>query len=175
MRPLSRGVLGAVVAAGALLVTLSASAGASVPADTSFDGAIVVSHASGKRNATGSVIAMRGVFTGVGRIVERPNKPGDSDKVSRDDLVFADGVIHIVNENKSSSLAVNKKRCSLTFRVKQTTTIDGGTGRFAAATGTFAGGVTGTGVVRRKPDGTCDMNRPMAEVDNVSATGTLTL
>jgi hypothetical protein len=34
---------------------------------------------------------------------------------------------------------------------------------------------TGTAVVRRKSDGTCDMNGGMSEVDIVSASGTLTL
>jgi hypothetical protein len=49
-----------------------------------MDGGLV--RAQGR--VVGTAIAARGVFNGVGRIVERPNRPGDSDKVTRDDLVF---------------------------------------------------------------------------------------
>jgi hypothetical protein len=42
-----------------------------------------------------SIIVFRGVFNGVGRIVEVPNRPGDPDTVSRDNLVFPGGTMHL--------------------------------------------------------------------------------
>jgi hypothetical protein len=123
----------------------------------------------------GTAIAARGVFNGVGRIVERPNRPGDSDKVSRDDLVFAEGAFHIVNENRHVSVKVNPRTCSLSYKAQQTNTIDGGTGRFAHASGHFTATVTASAVARRKADGSCDVRHPpLAEVDTISGTGKLT-
>jgi len=140
-----------------------------------FDGGLVVSNASGKRVVAGSVVAMSGAFSGVGRIVERANRPGDSGKVSRDDLVFAAGTLHIVNVDRGpETLAVNRRTCTATFKVPKTTTIDGGTGRFAGATGTFVGDVTGSAVARRNVDGSCDQQHaPLFEIDAVMGTGTL--
>jgi hypothetical protein len=173
----ARGALGALLAIGGTLVAVSsAPARPRTTGSQYFDGGLVVSSASGQRKVIGSVVAGRGVFAGVGRIVERPNRPGDSDKVSRDDLVFPTGVLHILNTNGRPSFAVNRRTCKATFKVQQTTMIDGGTGRFAGATGRFAGAVTGTGVARRKPDSSCDQaGLPMVEVDTISMTGTLTL
>src|SRR5438876_289428 len=92
-----------------------------------------------------------------GRLPGRTSKAdrrGDSAKVSRDDLVFAGGTLHIVNEDRGHpSLAVNRRTCTATFKVPKTTTVDGGTGRFAGATGTFVGAVSGSGVARRRADG----------------------
>ena len=123
----------------------------------------------------GTAIAASGVFNGVGRIVERPNRPGDTEKVSRDDLVFAEGTLHIVNVNRQFSTTVNRRTCILSYKAQQTNTIEGGTGRFAHATGRFTGIVTGSGLARRKADGTCDLRRPpLVEIDTVSATGKLT-
>jgi hypothetical protein len=141
-----------------------------------FDGGLVVSSASGKRVVVGSVVAMSGVFSGVGRIVERPNRPGDSANLSRDDLVFAAGTLHIVNVDRGhAALAVNPRTCTGTFKVPKTTTVDGGSGRFAGATGTFVGNVSGSGVARRKTDGSCDQQHPpLIEIDTVKGTGTLT-
>jgi hypothetical protein len=51
----------------------------------------------------GSGVTMSGVFSGVGRIVERPNRPGDSAKGSRDDLVFPAGTLHIVNVDRGQA------------------------------------------------------------------------
>ena len=114
------------------------------------------------------------MFNGVGRIVERPNLPGDSASVSRDDLVFAEGRIHIANLSGHTSFSVNRSTCTARFKVQQKTTVDGGTGRFAGAPGTFAGLVSGSGVARRKADGSCDQQHPpLIEIDAVSGTGTL--
>jgi hypothetical protein len=172
-----RGPLSARLTVVAMLVTAASAPGvARTSGAERLDGGLVASSASGKRTVAGSVIAMSGVFTGIGRIVERPNRPGDSAKLSRDDLVFAAGTLHIVNVNRGRpSLAVNRRTCTATFKVQKTTTIDGGTGRFADATGTFVGGVSGSGVARRKADGSCDQQHdPVVEIDTVTGTGTLT-
>ena len=159
-----------------LITAASAPAVARTSGSERFDGGLVVSNPSGKRTVAGSAIAMSGVFTGVGRIVERPNRPGDSGKVSRDDLVFAAGTLHIVNVDRGNmSLAVNPRTCTATFKVQKTTKVDGGTGRFAGATGTFVGAVSGSGVAGRKADGSCDQQHPpLIEIDTVTGTGTLT-
>ncbi len=47
-----------------------------------------------QRELVSSVVVATGVFNGVGHVVERENLPGDPENVSRDDLVFADGIIH---------------------------------------------------------------------------------
>jgi hypothetical protein len=140
-----------------------------------FDGGLVVSGAAGKRTAVGSVIAMTGVFTGVGRIVERPNRSGDSGKVDRDDLVFAAGTFHIKNTTGHASFADNKRTCTATFKIGKVTTVEGGTGRFAGATGSFTGTVSGSAVARRLADGSCDQQHAaVVEIDTVTGTGTLT-
>jgi hypothetical protein len=160
-----------------MLITASSSVGAGPTSGSErFDGGLVVSNPSGKRTAAGSVIAMSGVFNGVGRIVERPNRPGDTAKVSRDDLVFAGGTLHIVNTDRGQPrLALNPRTCTATFKVPKTTRVDGGTGRFAGATGTFLGAVSGTAVASRKVNGSCDQQHPpLIEIDQVTGTGTLT-
>jgi hypothetical protein len=173
----ARGTLSVLLAVGVMLVTAASAPGdARTSGSERFDGGLVVSNPSGKRTVAGSVVAMSGVFTGVGRIVERPNRPGDSGKVSRDDLVFAAGTLHIVNVDRGHmSLAVNRRTCTATFKVPKTTTIEGGTGRFAGATGTFVGEVSGSGVARRNDDGSCDKRHAaVVEIDTVTGTGRLT-
>src|SRR5437763_1729967 len=95
---------------------------------------------------------------------------------SRGALVFAAGTRHIGNVDRGHpSLAVNRRTCTATFKVPKTTTVDGGTGRFAGATGTFVGAVSGSGVARRKADGSCDQQHAaLVEVDTVTGMGTLT-
>jgi hypothetical protein len=173
----ARGTVCALLAVVVMLITAASASGvARTSGSERFDGGLVVSNPSGKRTVVGSVVAMSGVFSGVGRIVERANRPGDSDKVSRDDLMFADGTLHIVNLNRGKmALAVNRRTCTATFKTGKTTTVAGGTGRFAGASGTFTGAVSGSGVARRKPDGSCDLrNPPLIEIDTVTGTGTLT-
>lgn len=173
----ARGTLGALLAVGAMLITAaSAPGGPRTSGSERLDGGLVVSNQSGKRTVAGSVVAMSGVFSGVGRIVERPNHPGDSGKVSRDDLVFAADTLHIVNVDRGHmSLAVNRRTCAATFKAPKTTTVEGGSGRFAGATGRFVGGVSGSGVARRRADGSCDQQHsPLIEIDTVTGTGTLT-
>jgi hypothetical protein len=165
------------VAVSVVLVTVASAQGTAwTTGSERFDGGLVVTGASGARKVAGSVIAMSGVFNGVGRIVERPNRPGDSGNVDRDDLVFAAGTLHVKSANGHMSVAVNRRTCKATFKIQKTTTVEGGTRRFATATGTFAGAVTGWAVAGRQPDGSCDQRHPaLVEVDTVTATGTLTV
>jgi hypothetical protein len=176
MRRLGRGTLGALLGVGLMLAALSsASAAVEKSGPEAFHGGLVISGATGGRKVVGSVIAASGVYNGVGRIVERPNRAGDSDNQSRDDLVFAQGSFHLLTTNHRFSVKVNRKTCVITFNVRQTATIDGGTRRFAGATGSFVGSTTGSGTARRKPNGSCDQQRgPIDELDIVSGTGMLT-
>jgi hypothetical protein len=62
-----------------------------------------------------------------------------------------------------------------TASAEQEGTVEGGTGRFADATGTFTGSVHARGLLRRNPDRSCSQEQaPLIEVDKVVATGTLT-
>jgi len=115
-----------------------------------------------------------GVFSGVGRIVEIPNLPGDPDNVARDDLVFADGSIHLISTTVDASLSVNPHSCIVSFTVQETGAVVSGTGRFAAASGGFVGTVTGRGVAGRNPDGSCSFEQTARhEVDMIASSGTL--
>jgi hypothetical protein len=58
--------------------------------------------------------------------------------------------------------------------LRQTGTAEGGTGQFTAATGISTGTVTGRGLARRNPDGSCAFEQPaLHEVDMIAASGTL--
>jgi hypothetical protein len=161
----------ALSAVGVIVVAPSAAAAAERSGSEQIDGGLV--RAQGR--VVGTAIAARGVFNGVGRIVERPNRPGDSDKVTRDDLVFPEGAFHIRNVNRHISLKVNRRTCVLSYTAQQTNTIEGGTGRFAHASGRFTATVTASAAAKRRPDGSCDMrHEPLVEVDTVSGTGHLT-
>jgi hypothetical protein len=167
----------AVLVVGAVLLAVAPAAPAAARSSGSehFDGGLIVSGASGTRTVVGSVVAMSGVFKGVGRIVERPNRPGDSEKADRDDLVFASGVLHIVSVARKMSISVNRHTCTFTFTIKKTTSIDGGSRRFAGATGSFIGTVSGSAVARRTPKGACDQQHAaLVEIDRVTGSGTLT-
>jgi hypothetical protein len=71
---------------------------------------------------------------------------------------------------------VNPKTCAERLAIRQTARIEGGTGRFRHATGTFIGGVQARGVTFRNPDGTCSQHGALLlEVDLVSGHGTLSI
>jgi hypothetical protein len=174
MRRQVRAALGAGLAIGLMLAAV-APAVARTSGKESFRGVLVTTGESGTRTVVSSTIVAVGVFDGVGRVVEVENRPGDPENVSRDDLVFAGGTMHIVNENGSVNVSVNPMTCVLTVRIKQTTKIEGGTGRFKRASGSLAGTVRAWGVAARAPDGTCSQDQPgLVEADVVRSRGTLT-
>jgi hypothetical protein len=176
MRRHVRPAVGTVIAVALTLVGSASPAAGRTTGKESFNGAIVASGASGTRTVVSSFIAASGVFTGTGRVVEVPNRPGDPDNVSRDDLVFPQGRLHIVNTNQPPKTSLNPQTCALTVRIKQTTKVRGGTGRFRDATGTSTGTVRGWGIAARNPDGTCSQQLALLlEVDVVASRGTLSI
>jgi hypothetical protein len=119
-------------------------------------------------------IAARGVFDGVGRIVEKGAKPGDADNVNRDDLVFRDGTMHLVSTNHRVRVRVNPETCRFSAWVRQTNRVTGGTGMFRHASGRFRGTVHAFGVFPRKADGSCRQNGELLhEIDLVRGRGRL--
>jgi hypothetical protein len=174
MRRDVKAALGIALAAGLPLVASVAPASARTTGREAIKGTIVASGASGARTVVSSMIVARGVFNGIGHDVEIANRPGDPQNVVRDDLVFRAGKLHIRGTSKAPKISVNAQTCSITVRIKQTMTIEGGTGRFRHASGRFTGGVRGWGVAARNPDGTCSQQAELLlEVDVVSARGTL--
>jgi hypothetical protein len=173
MRRAASTLLGVVAAAGCALAT-AAPAGAQTTGDEAFKGVIVASGASGTREVISSVVVAKGVFDGVGRIVEVPNLPGDPDNVVRDDLVFASGTIHIVTTNLDFSLSLNPRSCRFNASLQQTSEVVGGTGLFAAASGSSTATVNGQGLLARNPDGSCSFEQDsLHEVDMFASTGSL--
>jgi hypothetical protein len=164
--------------AGGIALAASAATAAPATAATSgsqtFKGAIVTSGVSGTRTVITSVVIAKGAFSGVGRIVEVPNLSTDPDNVSRDDLVFARGTMHLVSTNLDFSVSLNPRSCVATATIQQTGEIVGGTGQFANATGSGTATVTGPAVLARNPDGSCNFEHvPLHEVDMFTSTGTL--
>jgi hypothetical protein len=120
-------------------------------------------------------IAARGVFDGVGRIVEKEARPGDADNVNRDDLVFRGGTMHLVSTNHRVRIHVNPRTCRLSATVHQTGRVTGGTRMFRHASGRFRGTVRAFGVFPRKADGSCRQNGELVhEIDLVRGRGRLT-
>jgi hypothetical protein len=175
MRRQVRRLPAAVVAVGLMLAALVAPAAARTTGKESFDGVIVAAGESGTRTVVSSVIVFRGVFNGVGRVVEVPNRPGEPDTVLRDDLVFARGTMHLRSMNGAVlSMSLNPQTCVFKGRIKQTGKVQGGTGRFRHASGNFAGVVRARWVAARNADGTCSQEQALLlEVDLVSGRGTL--
>jgi hypothetical protein len=166
--------LAAAAAVGLTLAASSAPAAARTGGPESFKGAIVATGQSGARTVVDTVIAARGVFTGVGRIVEVPNRPGDPDAVSRDDLVFSRGAMHLVSTTVAATMSVDPKTCAFTAKIRQTARIRGGTRHFRHASGRFTGRVRARGVGARDAGGSCsEAQPPLLEVDVVKAKGHL--
>jgi hypothetical protein len=163
--------LGALVSA-AIIVAASSPAAAATSGAQGFDGVIVTSGVSGERVVVNSVIRAHGVFRGTGEVVEVPNLPGDPDSVSRDDLVFDEGSMHLVTTTLDFSVSLNPHSCVGRATLQQTSQIEGGTGQFAAASGSFTATVGGPAVLARNPDGSCSFDQAaLHEVDHFTATG----
>jgi len=174
---MQRQVAGTLLAAG---ITLAACAATALPAaaatsgSETFRGTIVASGVSGARTVITSVVVAQGVFRGAGRIVEVPSLPTDPDNVSRDDLVFPEGTMHLVSTTVGASFSLSPRSCQFTLTLQQTGEITGGTGQFAAAAGSGTGTVRARGLLPRNPDGSCSATQlPRHEVDMIASTGTL--
>src|SRR3954465_431326 len=92
-------VIGAVLAG-------SPSATARTSGHETFSGFIAASNASGTREVVSSAVLATGAFSGGGRVVETPNLPDDPGNVSRDELVFAGGALHLVTTNGDATFSI---------------------------------------------------------------------
>jgi hypothetical protein len=146
---MKRQVTGALLAAGTALAICAATAvpaAAATAGSETISGTIVTPGVSGTRTVLSSVAVAKGVFTSVGRFVEVPNLPTDPDNVSRDDLVFPGGTLHLVSTTVAiTSFSLNPRNCLVKVTLQQTGEITGGAGQFAAATGSSAGTVSAQG------------------------------
>jgi len=107
--------------------------------------------------------------------VEVENLPGDPDDVSRDDLVFAAGTLHVLSTLTDFAASVNPNSCRISVAIVQMTEVVGGSGQFAAASGSFDSTLTGKGSLARNPDGSCALDQqPLHEEDKIALVGTLT-
>jgi hypothetical protein len=142
----------------------------------SFTGFLVVTGVSGERVELASNIRARGVFDGVGKIVELPPQPGDPENMDRDDLVFRQGTLHLFSFVQDFQIvSFDPNSCRLAVTVTDSSQFAGGTGIFAGASGTGTGRVDGSGLAQRNPDGSCSLDLlPAHEFDAVSGSGTLT-
>jgi hypothetical protein len=150
-------------------------AAAATSGSETLSGTLVVSGVSGTRTVISSVVVAKGVFTGVGRIVEVPSLPTDPANSSRDDLVFPEGTIHLLSITVGASFTVNPHSCLFRLTLQQTGEITGGTGQFADATSSGSTGtVSAQGLLPRNPDRSCSTTQtPLHEVDMFTSSGTL--
>ena len=170
-------VIGALLAAGTALAISAATAlpaAAATSGSETVSGILVTSGVSGTRTAISSVAVDRGVFNGVGQIVEIPGQPGDPPNVSRDDLVYPEGTMHLINTTVGASFTVSPHNCLFRATLQENSEITGGTGLFANASGTFTGTISPQGLLPRNPDGSCAAGQPsLHEVDMIAFSGTL--
>jgi len=157
-------------------IALAASAASAVPAAAAVSGSetvsgrLVTSGVSGTRTTISTVAVAKGVFNGVGRIVELPPQPSDSANVSRDDLVYPEGTMHLINTTVGVSPPTINPSCLFRVTLQEDSQITGGTGLFANASGT----ISPQGLFPRNPDGSCAVGQPsLHEVDMVAFSGTL--
>jgi hypothetical protein len=164
-----------VLVAAGIVAAFATTAAAQTSGNETFDGTIVASASpSGERTVMATVVRARGAFDGVGRIVEVDNLPGDGDNILRDDLVFAGGSMHLVMTVLEVSQSLDPRSCVGAATVQQTAMIAGGTGAFAAASGSFVGVLRARFVLGRNPDHSCSDVSEVIEIDTISTQGTLT-
>src|SRR4051794_38405747 len=177
MKRIWSGMCVATLAGTFLLAGPAFSAHAQVSGDESFNGKLVVkSDSAGNRLVLASVVRMNGVFKGVGHIVERDNLPSDPANVNRDDLVFREGSLHLINTQTNFDVTVDPRSCAVRFLIEEVSTMAGGTGTFANASGSLTGTLHSHAVADRDPDGSCSMDLPLLfEQDNVEGSGTIIL
>ena len=170
-------VSGALLGVGITLAIFAATvlpAAAATSGSETVQGLLVTSGVSGTRTDISSVAVARGVFDGVGRIVEIPAQPGDPPNVSRDDLVYPEGTMHLVNTTVGFSSTLNPRSCLFRATLRENSQIIGGIGLFAQASGIFTGTISPHGLFPRNPDGSCAVGQPsLHEVDTVTFSGTL--
>jgi hypothetical protein len=174
MKPLVKGALLAAGTALAISAAPAMPAAAATSGTETLSGIIVFVAGPGtnSRTVVSSVVRARGVFRGVGRVVERvlPDAAG----VSRDDLVFRSGTMHVVSTPGKLSFSVNPHSCLFTGTQQFTWGVTGGTGQFDDATGSFTGTVSAVALLARNPDGSCSFTQfPRYEVDKFAESGTL--
>ena len=158
-----------------LVSTGAAPATAQITGRQSFHGFLLVDGTSGGRDVVASPVVARGIFDGVGRIVEVASRPGDPDNVVRDNFVFKAGTLHTVTRNLKARFSVDPQTCKFRAHVDQRGRVTGGTRAFRDAFGTYASTVDATGRLARNDDGTCnDRAAPLRERDVLAATGHLT-
>ena len=174
---MKRLVKGALLAAGTALAISAAPAmpaAAATSGTETLSGTIVFAAVPGTNTRTviGSVVLARGVFKGVGRVVELV-PPGAG--VSQDDLVFRSGTMHVVGTlGNPLSGSINPHSCLFTGTSQLTWDVTGGTGQFGDATGSFTGTVSAVALLARNPDGSCSITQlPRHEVDKFAESGTL--
>lgn len=140
-------------------------------------GQIIAVARNGHRTVVSSIIVLRGVFNGVGKIVEVPNRPTDPNNASRDNLVFAAGTLRIISFSKGQPrISLNPQTCVATVQITQTTRVTGGTGRFRHASGRFQSLVRAHAVLARTADGSCDEQADaLLDGDALSGHGTMSL
>ena len=163
---------GALLAAGTALAISAAPAmpAAAASGSETFTGTIVFAAVPGTNTRTviSSVVRARGVFRGVGRVVEL------SQPLGQDDLVFRSGIMHVVSTLGDLSFSINPHSCLFTGTQQLTWDVTGGTGQFADAAGSVTGTVSAVALLARNPDGSCSlMQQPRHEVDKFVESGTL--
>jgi hypothetical protein len=175
---MQRLVKGALLAAGTALAISAAPAipaAAATSGTETLSGIIVFAAVPGTNSRTviSSVVRAGGVFRGVGRVVELV--PPDAAGVSRDDLVFRSGTMHVVSTPGTLlSSSVNPHSCLFTGTQQLSWDVTGGTGQFAGATASVTGTVSAVALLGRNPDGSCSFTQvPRLEVDRFAESGTL--
>ena len=112
MRRQARAIFGVMLSAG-IIAAFASGANATTSGNETLNVTLIVRTVAGERTVLASVVRARGVFNGVGRIVEIPSQPGDPDNVLRDDLVFADGGMHLVSTIVGGSQSLDPRSCRL--------------------------------------------------------------